>query len=488
MSDYSIPVPPHNTSRHGTPLEIKEKNGKLQVNIPGRWTAAPDLLINDEIVSRSARLLGCALLRLAKNTGKVNTTQERLRTEMVGPTWVYDAETGIRCRSSRTPSLTSIQRWIKELEDAGWLTWRRTLFGTEFTLRHPVMEETDPLHEAEFHAPQGGETPDLLPPMTAPQAPYRSIDTASDKKESKTSPQTRGGTTRRVTATANDLPPTPTERYLIHDAGFSATAAAEFRDVPLCDARDDLERRLRGTDPQDRNKIIAGIITTWRRILPTRTVEQRIAARVYDDPEVIAYLESRDAEYVAQNDDQQDDDEELITDIGPNDEDEEEIVESEEEIVEGEEEIVALAAPVAVNAAPVEVNTAPVEVTTTPVTANTAPVEVTIDTSDYLIRPSHSPEVTTPRARVDTSAAQMPAPTTETASSPTQEPPVPIDEKTGFPRALPYVPDSPPPPAPEGYAYLRMKGQWVLCEKREQPNRVGLRAVERQRERDERML
>ena len=476
MSDYSIPTPPYNSHRHGTPLEIKEKNGKLQVNIPGRWTAAPDLLINDEIVSRSARLLGCALLRLAKNTGKVNTTQERLRTEMVGPTWVYDAETGIRCRSSRTPSLTSIQRWIKELEDAGWLTWRRTLFGTEFTLLHPVMEETDPLHEAEFHAPQEGETPDLLPSMTAPQAQYRSIDTASDKKESKTASQTREGTTRRVTGASNDLPPTPTERYLIHDAGFSATAAAEFRDVPLCDARDDLERRLRGTDPQDRNKIIAGIITTWRRILPTRTLEQRIAARAYDDPEVRAYLESRDAEHVAENDDQQDDDEELITDIGPNDE-------YEEGIVEGEEEIVALAAPVEVTAAPVEVTAAPVEVTA-------APVEVTIDTSDYLIRPrpSHSPEVTTPRARVDTSAAQMPAPSTETASSPTQEPPAPRDEKTEFPQVLPYVPDSPPPLAPDGYAYLRMKEQWVLCEKCEQPNRVGLRAVERQRERDERML
>ncbi len=500
LSDYIMWDGTGQTRRQGEPLEIKrDASGKLKITIPGRWTGVSDLLMADFTISHSARLLGSILLRIAKNTGKVITIFEKLCDEMTEPSWVNDKDIGKRNLCYRKPSVRSIGRWVKELECAGWLTWEKTMFGTSFTLLHPVMEKIDLIPLTREHAPPvptdrtpvptdrtpvpTDRTPvptDRTPvptdrtPVPTDRTPVSdpSIKIDSIQRDShKTQNETRGEAASLPLHASSQPPVTPTERFLIQEAGFSATAAYEFRDIALNDIEYDLDRRLNGTDRQDRNKIIAGIIKTWRRVPPIRTVQQRIAHHDYDDPEVRAYLDARDEELAARDDqgarfedvqvaDQDlDDDEELIVDIGPND----------------EYEVLPLlvAAPMPV-AAPVQVSgTAPMPVA--------APVQVSIDTSAHLIRPSQpDQQVQAPRTHVDTSSAQMPA-------TPAQEGAVTVDAATGRPpRHIPFVPGNKTPIAPPGYVYALRGNVWELWERCEQPIRIGLRAALRaeQRERD----
>ena len=85
------------------------------------WTAAPNRLLQDARLSRSARLLYCVLLMFADDSGQAFPSQRRLA-RALGRMTANGA-------TARPTSLRSVQRWLHELRAAGWLTWHRSSTG-----------------------------------------------------------------------------------------------------------------------------------------------------------------------------------------------------------------------------------------------------------------------------------------------------------------------------------------------------------------------
>lgn len=102
--------------RERTPDEIR-------VRIKGSWTACPNRLLLDTYLSRDARLLGCLLFLHAGNGEKTFPRQEQLAAEL-------------------TTTTRSIQRWLSDLRDAGWIEWRQTQKNNEYTLLDPSEPKT----------------------------------------------------------------------------------------------------------------------------------------------------------------------------------------------------------------------------------------------------------------------------------------------------------------------------------------------------------
>lgn len=109
--------------RERTPDEIR-------VRIKGSWTACPNRLLLDTCLSRDARLLGCLLFLHAGNGEKTFPRQEQLATEM-------------------TTTTRSIQRWLSDLRDAGWIEWRQTQKNNEYTLLDPGESKIVPTGSSE---------------------------------------------------------------------------------------------------------------------------------------------------------------------------------------------------------------------------------------------------------------------------------------------------------------------------------------------------
>ena len=86
-----------------------------KITIKGAWTAIPNKLLKDDRLSRDARLLGCMLYMHAGNRGVAFPSQDVLAEEL---------QTSVR----------SVQRWLTELRNAGWIAWRQTLRNNEYTL------------------------------------------------------------------------------------------------------------------------------------------------------------------------------------------------------------------------------------------------------------------------------------------------------------------------------------------------------------------
>ncbi|MBX0330498.1 hypothetical protein K2Z83_22850 [Oscillochloris sp. ZM17-4] len=119
-----------------------------KIKIKGRWTAIPNRMLLDQRLSRDARILGCLLFMHAGNSGKAFPSQEELAAELsfTAQTPVTDAN-GKTVKDAdgrpvteevrRDITIRSIQRWLNELREAGWLDWRQTMRNNEYILLDP---------------------------------------------------------------------------------------------------------------------------------------------------------------------------------------------------------------------------------------------------------------------------------------------------------------------------------------------------------------
>ena len=127
----------------------KRKPDKVKITIKGKWTALPNRLLTDSRLSRDARLLGCLIFMHAGNSGKAFPSQEELAEELssIATVPVEDPQTGkplkgpdgkaITEQVRREITVRSVQRWLAELREAGWIAWRQTQLNNEYTLIEP---------------------------------------------------------------------------------------------------------------------------------------------------------------------------------------------------------------------------------------------------------------------------------------------------------------------------------------------------------------
>jgi len=125
----------------------RRKPDHAKIQIKGSWTAIPNRMLTDHRLSRDARLLGCLIFMHAANSGKAFPGQEDLAEELSFTAKVVttDPQTKEKQNSyaERAITIRSVQRWLTELREAGWLQWRQTLKNNEYTLRDPTERATD---------------------------------------------------------------------------------------------------------------------------------------------------------------------------------------------------------------------------------------------------------------------------------------------------------------------------------------------------------
>src|SRR5689334_17962032 len=113
----------------------RRKPDSAKIKIKGAWTAIPNKLLKDHRLSRDARLLGCLIFMHAGNSGIAFPSQEELANELSFTAKVIttDPETKDKHTTYEERQITvrSVQRWLTELREAGWLTWRQTLRNNE---------------------------------------------------------------------------------------------------------------------------------------------------------------------------------------------------------------------------------------------------------------------------------------------------------------------------------------------------------------------
>jgi hypothetical protein len=105
-------------------------------------------MLIDQRLSRDARILGCLLFMHAGNSGRTFPSQEELATELSftaqapvtdanGKTVKDSAGKPITEEVRRDITIRSVQRWLSELREAGWLDWRQTMRNNEYILLDP---------------------------------------------------------------------------------------------------------------------------------------------------------------------------------------------------------------------------------------------------------------------------------------------------------------------------------------------------------------
>ena len=142
----------HDTTPSQAGASVRRSPDKVRVRIKSPWTAVPNVLLQDQRISRDARLLGCLMFLHAGNKEKAFPSQEMLAAEMShGVIEVTKDEATGKNREVETlrcVSIRSVQRWLTELKKAGWLDWRQTTRNNQYTVLEP--EETLPLSAVSF--------------------------------------------------------------------------------------------------------------------------------------------------------------------------------------------------------------------------------------------------------------------------------------------------------------------------------------------------
>ena len=130
----------------------RRKPDSAKIKIKGSWTAIPNKLLKDHRLSRDARLLGCLMFMHAGNSGTTFPSQEELADELSFTAKVVTTDPDTNAKQvgyeERAITVRSIQRWLIELREAGWITWRHTLRNNAYTLIDPTESGAEsPPHE-----------------------------------------------------------------------------------------------------------------------------------------------------------------------------------------------------------------------------------------------------------------------------------------------------------------------------------------------------
>ena len=237
-------------------------------------------------MSSQARHLGALLFMHAANTWEAFPSQEQLAAEMAYPREKTDKESGDQQSAITKPTLRSIQRWLRELESCGWLSWRQTMRNNHYTLCYPAEQLVAVKHmfattlrasaatgesqrtsgAAILQSPSAtivGSHSDATP--ASPTATVESRPTYHDQTHDQEIDRSIDDTVAERSPMNDEH--TATELYLL-EVGFNPTTAREFCYVNLEVARVDINRRLGSYAESERTRHIGGIVTAWRRHSP----------------------------------------------------------------------------------------------------------------------------------------------------------------------------------------------------------------------------
>jgi hypothetical protein len=167
----------------------------------------------------------------------------------------------------------SIERWLTELEQAGWLIWNRTPNQYQnyerfklLTVKHGAPNETHGAPAQTHGAPNethGAPAQTQQPPFHASTTLQifdsdHDSDHDSERQRPPTTPKSKGG---------GDGPFTETEIWLI-EQGFSPITAHEFCELSLAAAQRDYQRRR-----HDLNQGLGAIVQAWRAAPPVSNAQ-----------------------------------------------------------------------------------------------------------------------------------------------------------------------------------------------------------------------
>jgi hypothetical protein len=227
------------------------QSDRVRVKIQGAWTAVPNRLLLDKRLSHSARLL-CALIFMhAANSGKAFPSQKQLAEEL--------ATFNDKDQTEKAPSIRSVQRWLSELQEAGWLEWRQTVSPS--TPQNPDCHEKEQMSATTLVSPTAtGESPHttlvsphttLVSPHTTPVS-HSSIYIDSSCIDSSTTESRDVVVDERLV------------KFLLNE-GMSA--AHEFAGLDYNTAREDFHRRRQA------GQAISTIVRAWRAQPPQPSVK-----------------------------------------------------------------------------------------------------------------------------------------------------------------------------------------------------------------------
>jgi hypothetical protein len=272
------------------------KRDTIKIKIKGSWTAIPNKLLKDRRLSRDARLLACLIFMHAANAGRAFPSQEELAEELGQSVEQEDGTI-----QERTVTVRSIQRWLKELKQAGWIEWRKTLLNNEYTLLDPAesssvstpAEADSSLNEALTDQPgQVFEATQESPSNTTQGSRSTALEgsagatLAGPSNTTQESPPPSGSASAAAPApvtqpaAAQPAPPdhTPTSLYL---AERGINAALEFRDMPL-PLIEEIWHRIMGRNPDTDLSVVVRALRAVRarqaQTAPTATYAERQAA------------------------------------------------------------------------------------------------------------------------------------------------------------------------------------------------------------------
>jgi hypothetical protein len=242
------------------------QSDRVRVKIQGAWTAVPNRLLLDKRLSHSARLL-CALIFMhAANSGKAFPSQKQLAEEL--------ATFNDKDQTEKAPSIRSVQRWLSELQEAGWLEWRQTMRNNEYTLYDPYepeqMSVTTPVSPStpqnhDCHEKEQMSATTLVSPTATGESPHTTLVSPHTTPVSHSSIYIDSSCIDSSTTESRDV--VVDERLVKFLLNEGMSAAHEFAGLDYNTAREDFHRRRQA------GQAISTIVRAWRAQPPQPSVK-----------------------------------------------------------------------------------------------------------------------------------------------------------------------------------------------------------------------
>jgi hypothetical protein len=227
------------------------QSDRVRVQINGAWTAVPNRLLLDTRLSRDARLLGALIFLHAANSGKAFPSQQQLAEELAS--------------NDKAPSVRSVQRWLSELQEAGWLGWRQTMRNNEYTLYDPqeiaqtsattLVSSSTPQNHDSHEQEQMSATTTVSPTATG-ESPYATPVSPHTTPVSHSSIYKDSSCIDSSTTESPDVVVDTRLTTFLLNEGMSA--AHEFARLDYDTAREDFHRRRQA------GHSISTIVRAWR--------------------------------------------------------------------------------------------------------------------------------------------------------------------------------------------------------------------------------
>lgn len=200
----------------------------------------------------------------ARNTWSACPTQEELAELMTEPVERKNPKNPKEVTVELVvPNVRSVQRWLCDLRDSGWLSWRKTLVGNDYTLHDKSAQKSDATPESPSHATP--ESPPTATPGSEPHATLVSPDTTPESPSSMIHAEFDHADSSSSEHVIVDDGPTRTEAFLI-ECGANPKSAQEFAGLDLAAAEAFVEKRLGHYPRAEWPRHMGLVITGMRRL------------------------------------------------------------------------------------------------------------------------------------------------------------------------------------------------------------------------------